>query len=220
MSPPAPTRHTLDGHTGPVLGCAVAPDGTWIVSASSDGTLRIWDAATGARAPHPDRPHQAVFGCAVTPDGTWIVSASADETLRIWDAATGATRAPWTATPAVCGCAVSRRRHLDRVRIRGQHPADLGCRHRADAPHPGRSHRGRVRVCGGTRRHLDRVRLRRQHVADLGCRHRRDPSHLDGHTGTVMACAVAPDGTWIVSASDDHTLRIWDAATGQAVGID
>ena len=29
-----------------------------------------------------------------------------------------------------------------------------------------------------------------------------------------MGCAVSPDGTWIVSASADHTLKIWDAATG------
>jgi WD40 repeat protein len=41
------TRRTLEGHTEWVQGCGVAPDGTWIVSASNDKTLRIWDAATG-----------------------------------------------------------------------------------------------------------------------------------------------------------------------------
>ena len=30
----------------------------------------------------------------------------------------------------------------------------------------------------------------------------------------MKACAVSPDGTWIVSTSYDHTLKIWDAATG------
>jgi len=42
---------------------------------------------------------------------------------------------------------------------------------------------------------------------------------LQGHTGWVSACAFAPDGTRILSASDDNTLRLWDAATGLAVGF-
>jgi WD domain, G-beta repeat len=36
---------------------------------------------------------------------------------------------------------------------------------------------------------------------------------LAGHTGSVFACAVSPDGTWIVSASGDNTLKIWDAGS-------
>ena len=37
------TRHTLTGHTGTVQALAVAPDGTWLASASDDATVRIWD---------------------------------------------------------------------------------------------------------------------------------------------------------------------------------
>ena len=69
-------------------------------------------------------------------------------------------------------------------------------------------------MCGGARRHMDRVRLRRQNVADLGCGHRRVRRTLSGHTDWVEGCPVAPDGTWIVSAAKDETLRIWDVATG------
>ena len=83
------TRRTLTGHTETVYGCAVAPDGTWIVSASDDGTLRIWDAATGQTRRTLTGHTDLVRGCAVAPDGTWIVSASGDKTLRIWDPATG-----------------------------------------------------------------------------------------------------------------------------------
>ena len=33
----------------------------------------------------------------------------------------------------------------------------------------------------------------------------------------VISAAYSPDGTQIVTASDDETARIWDAATGQEV---
>ncbi|KAG9089549.1 POC1 centriolar protein A, partial [Ceratobasidium sp. UAMH 11750] len=38
------------------------------------------------------------------------------------------------------------------------------------------------------------------------------------HTGWVYSVAYSPDGAYIVSGSDDNTIRIWDAHTGQSVG--
>ena len=38
---------------------------------------------------------------------------------------------------------------------------------------------------------------------------------LKGHTGTVSAVAVMPDGARIVTASSDNTTRVWDATTGK-----
>lgn len=40
---------------------------------------------------------------------------------------------------------------------------------------------------------------------------------LTGHTDHVNAVAWSPDGTRLATASDDHTARIWDSATGRAV---
>ena len=37
---------------------------------------------------------------------------------------------------------------------------------------------------------------------------------LNGHGGEVTSAAFSPDGTRIVTASKDHTARIWDATTG------
>ena len=40
---------------------------------------------------------------------------------------------------------------------------------------------------------------------------------LAGHTDSVNACAVTPDGRHVVSASDDRTLKVWELASGRAV---
>ena len=46
---------------------------------------------------------------------------------------------------------------------------------------------------------------------------RADPPFA-GHPGPVLAVAVTPDGTQIITAGDDGIARIWDRASGQQVG--
>ena len=47
--------------------------------------------------------------------------------------------------------------------------------------------------------------------------YKRQVRTLIGHTDRVNSAAYSPDGTHLVTASDDQTARIWDAATGQEV---
>ncbi|QEL13456.1 WD40 repeat domain-containing protein [Limnoglobus roseus] len=37
---------------------------------------------------------------------------------------------------------------------------------------------------------------------------------LNGHTDSVTAVAFSPDGSRIVTGSEDKTARVWDAKTG------
>lgn len=41
---------------------------------------------------------------------------------------------------------------------------------------------------------------------------------LRGHTGGILYAAYSPEGSKIVTASEDHTARIWDARTGKQLG--
>jgi len=78
---------TLEGHTSSVQACACSPDGTRVVSASGDRTLRVWDVAGATTVATLEGHTDWVWGCAFSPDGTRVVSASGDRTLRVWDVA-------------------------------------------------------------------------------------------------------------------------------------
>ncbi|HEY0994279.1 MAG TPA: AAA family ATPase, partial [Kofleriaceae bacterium] len=41
--------------------------------------------------------------------------------------------------------------------------------------------------------------------------------NLEGHTDSVNACVVTPNGRHVVSASGDQTLKVWDLASGRAL---
>jgi WD40 repeat protein len=76
-------------HQGSVRGAVYSPDGKRILSWSTDNTLRLWDAATGAAIGEPLRHQGWVGGAVYSPDSKRILSWSLDKTLRLWDAATG-----------------------------------------------------------------------------------------------------------------------------------
>ena len=82
---------TIRGHEDTVNSAQFSPDGSMIVSASDDKTVRIWDSTTGVPFGAPLRGHEApVKVVCFSPDGKKIASGSADTTIRVWDAQTGA----------------------------------------------------------------------------------------------------------------------------------
>jgi hypothetical protein len=68
-----------------VLSAAFSPDGTRVVTASGDKTVRVWDAATSKPLAPPFVHQGRVRSTAFSPDGTRVVTASADKTARIWE---------------------------------------------------------------------------------------------------------------------------------------
>ena len=89
-APPSPATPAA------VSAVAIAPDGTWLATAGDDGTVRIWDPATGQQRATLTGHTGPVRAVAIAPDGTWLASGGDDGTVRIWDTATGQQRATLT----------------------------------------------------------------------------------------------------------------------------
>jgi WD40 repeat protein len=70
-------------HTGRVTAVAIAPDGTWLTADSDDGTVWIWDPATGQQRIELTGHTGWVSEVAIAPDGTWLATTSGDGTLRV-----------------------------------------------------------------------------------------------------------------------------------------
>ena len=193
---------TLAGHTGRVTFAAFSPDGKLLVSASHDGSARLWDvdkraplhvlmlapaeaagAAGGASSPRAtsaaagETGRSRVAHAAFSPNGTQLATGSLDGTVAVWSVADG--------------------RLLNRAR---EHSA--GVFHVAYAP-DGR----RLVTAGGD----GTVR-----VWTVGS---GTPAQvLDPKSDWAVASAeFSPDGRYVVAGARGEGARLWHADSGRLV---
>ncbi|QYX30792.1 trypsin-like peptidase domain-containing protein [Sphaerospermopsis torques-reginae] len=80
---------TLPGDFFPVTAIALSPNGEILASGSNNGSIQLWNIATGSKIHtlqgHSDRIESIAF----SPDGKTLASGSNDETIKLWHIATG-----------------------------------------------------------------------------------------------------------------------------------
>jgi WD40 repeat protein len=207
--------HTLQGHTGSVNSVAFSPDGTRLVSASTDGTVKVWATKVGPPS-LPFRGHaKGILSLSFSPDGRRLASASADQTVRIWDVTTGQEVLPLRGhKDAVWGVAFS----PDGARLASA-AADSTARvwdaTTGKALLTLEGHTGPVFSVAFGRSGARMASAGADKTVRLwDPATGREALALKGHREAVWGVAFSPDGRHLATASADKTAKVWDATNG------
>jgi eukaryotic-like serine/threonine-protein kinase len=183
--------------------------GTLLAASSRDGSVYLWDMATGTAAGHLLGHKSAVLDVAFHPDGSKLASVATDGTVRVWDLASQTAVAvlptdeeAYRIAYSADGRRMAASSQGGRVRLWDAETH----RELAVLPHGTRvfglafSPDGSrlATACGDNT-------IRLWDVAK-----QREVCELRGHTSYVHAVAFSRDGTRLASAAGDHTVRIWD----------
>ncbi|MBG0814848.1 AAA family ATPase [Planomonospora sp. ID82291] len=206
----------LDGHTDTVRNLAWSPDGTRVVTASRDGTGRVWDAVTGRTSAVLSGHEGMVEMASWSPDSSMVATASRDQTIRLWDAGTGDVRRVLTGARDVV-------RGVDWAPD-GRHVAgasrDLVVRiwdaASGETVRELRGHRDNViGIAWSPDGHRLATASHDRTVIIWNVAENRADLTLEGHQDYVEGIAWSPDGTRVATSSGDQTIRIWDAGDGR-----
>ena len=201
-----------------VNSASFSPDGKSVVTASDDGYVRFWDAASGAAKRRLSPPHGGEANAALfTPDGTRLVSASRDGRLAVWNASTGAElwRRDADVGPIEC-LAIARDGSFAAAggsrdgRIAILRLADFALRWHI------RSGSGLIGLdIAPDNRFIAVNSLSDVVLVDTTAR--ASETRLVGHRAGVESVAFAADQSILASVSggEDHSIRIWEPATGR-----
>jgi WD40 repeat protein len=191
---------TLNGHTDQVVACAFSPDGTLIVSAAKDNTLRVWNTRTGQERFLLDV--DGLRDCVMSPDGAFILSASASTSstngLKLWDVHSLQQLETFQhQVGGVTHCAYS----ADGSTIVSTDGVDLTI---WDA----RAGTARITIKPGD--WGDVLALEGDEISPLADRRKS--------MNEIKMCALSPDGLVVFAANDywsSHMIRRWDVRTAE-----
>jgi WD40 repeat protein/tetratricopeptide (TPR) repeat protein len=208
--PPLGLVRYFNAHMSAVFSVAVSPSGDRIVSSSNDGTLKIWDLATGSAVRSLPGHTGRVGGVAFGHNGTLVASAGPTSVL-VQDPATGATRL--TLEGGASSAATSVDFSPDGAWLAAGYldgsarvwDADTGALLHTFTP-GGHVFSARfspdgqwLATAGDNQVQLWAMATTGGHVV------------LRGHKATVDSVAWAPDGRILATAGDDRALRLWVA---------
>ena len=75
--------------TDDVFSAVFSADGAAVLTASDDGTAKLWNPATGECTQNWTGHGGAVYSAAFSADGAAVLTASDDRTAKLWNPATG-----------------------------------------------------------------------------------------------------------------------------------
>jgi WD40 repeat protein len=202
----------LSGHEGAVLGVDISADGSRVVSAGEDGSVRLWRAANGGSGQILHSGGTSETDVAFSPDGERIAAVGDDRRVRLWDGQTG----------------------VEEKSLSGEGRQLLAVAFSADGRRFAAAGRdGVIRlwsVEGGPPVAVLRGQGARVYDVGFGPSSDRVVSAADDGTvriwdaGRTQAWSIPSltydiefnrDGRLLESSSDDGTMRVWDPATGR-----